>query len=100
MQVVDAKQAGAAGVLGVIANVLGKGTPLVSSFTAAIGLDAPVEVSLIHDCHPLHQIAAISAVMAGPHMGYVRQSNQLSMVDNLMRHGWQEVGVCQLMHMQ
>ncbi|KAK9812253.1 hypothetical protein WJX73_007889 [Symbiochloris irregularis] len=44
IQVVDAKQAGAAGVLGVIANITGNSTPLLSSFTAAVGMDAPVEV--------------------------------------------------------
>ena len=50
-QVVDAKQAGAAGVLGVIANVLGKSTPILSSFSAAVGMDAPVEVlACMHVC--------------------------------------------------
>ena len=40
----EAKEAGAAGVLGVIASVSSAGAPVLSSFTAAIGLDAPVEV--------------------------------------------------------
>ena len=44
-QVVEAKEAGAAGVIGVIANVLGNGSPVMSSFAAAIGLDAAIEVS-------------------------------------------------------
>ncbi len=43
-QIVEAKQAGAAGVLGTIACVLGKGAPTMSSFAAAVGLDCPVEV--------------------------------------------------------
>lgn len=37
--------AGAAGVIGVIGQVNGRGTAVMSSFAAAIGLDAPVEVS-------------------------------------------------------
>ena len=44
LQIVEAKEAGAAGVLGVIASVSSAGAPVLSSFTAAIGLDAPVEV--------------------------------------------------------
>eukprot|EP00803_Ostreobium_quekettii_P003618 evm.model.scf_235.10 EVM.evm.TU.scf_235.10 scf_235:66282-69020(-) len=44
IQIADAKDAGAAGILGVIASVSAKGAPIMSSFAAAIGLDAPVEV--------------------------------------------------------
>ncbi|CAL8470646.1 g10188 [Coccomyxa elongata] len=44
IQIVDAKEAGAAGVLGTIASVSVKGAPVLSSFAAALGLDAPVEV--------------------------------------------------------
>ena len=44
-QVVEAKEAGAAGVIGVVANVLGNGSPIMTSFAAAIGLDAPLEVN-------------------------------------------------------
>ena len=41
----EAKEAGAAGVLGAIANVCGpRGAPVLSSYAAAIGLDCPVEV--------------------------------------------------------
>ncbi len=44
-QVVEAKEAGAAGVLGTVANVCGpRGAPVLSSYAAAIGLDCPVEV--------------------------------------------------------
>ncbi|CAL5220305.1 g2293 [Coccomyxa viridis] len=44
LQVVEAKEAGAAGVLGAIANVCGpRGAPVLSSYAAAIGLDCPVE---------------------------------------------------------
>lgn len=43
-QIVDAKEAGAAGVLGTIASVSVRGAPVLSSFAAALGLDAPVEV--------------------------------------------------------
>ena len=45
LQIIEAKEAGAAGILGVIASVSSAGAPVLSSFTAAIGLDAPVEVS-------------------------------------------------------
>lgn len=46
-QVVEAKEAGAAGVLGAVANVCGpRGAPVLSSYAAAIGLDCPVEVIL------------------------------------------------------
>lgn len=45
LQVVDAKEAGCAGIIGVLASVTGKrGTPVLSSFSAALGLDAPVEI--------------------------------------------------------
>ena len=42
----EAKEAGAAGIIGVIANVLRNGSPIMSSFAAALGLDAPVEVCI------------------------------------------------------
>ncbi len=34
---VETKEAGAAGVIGVITSVLGKGTPVLTQFAAAIG---------------------------------------------------------------
>lgn len=43
-QVVEVKEAGASGALGVIGQVNGRGTAILSSFAAALGLDAPVEV--------------------------------------------------------
>lgn len=43
-KIVDAKEAGAAGVLGTVAQVSVRGAPVMSSFAAAVGLDAPVEV--------------------------------------------------------
>ncbi len=46
---VDIKESGAAGALGVIGQVNGRATAVLSSFAAALGLDAPVEVrSCIH----------------------------------------------------
>ncbi len=46
VQIVEAKEAGAAGILGNVANVSGpRGAPVLSSYAAAIGLDCPVEVS-------------------------------------------------------
>jgi len=45
LQIVDAKEAGCAGVVGIISSVTGpKGTPVMSSFASALGLDAPVEI--------------------------------------------------------
>lgn len=32
-------------MIGVVANVLGNGSPIMTSFAAAIGLDAPLEAS-------------------------------------------------------
>lgn len=43
-QVAEAKEAGAAGVLGIVASVSGRGAPVCSSYAAALGLDSPVEV--------------------------------------------------------
>jgi len=36
-EMVETKEAGAAGVIGVITSVLGKGTPVLTQFAAAIG---------------------------------------------------------------
>ncbi len=47
-QVTEAKEAGAAGVLGTIAQVSVRGAPVLSSFAAALGLDAPVEVGSLY----------------------------------------------------
>ncbi|GLC35625.1 hypothetical protein PLESTB_000186800 [Pleodorina starrii] len=44
LQVCEIKEAGAAGALGIINQVTGRGTGVMSSFSAALGLDAPVEV--------------------------------------------------------
>lgn len=45
LQLVNAKSAGCTGVLGIVASVTGpKGTPVMSSFGSALGLDSPVEV--------------------------------------------------------
>jgi hypothetical protein len=44
LQLADAKAAGAAGVLGAAAAVLGRGAPLLTSMGAAMGLDVPLEV--------------------------------------------------------
>lgn len=48
VQVIEAKEAGASGVLGITCQVSGKGTPVMSSFAGSLGMDAPVEaVNLI-----------------------------------------------------
>lgn len=44
LQLCEVKESGAAGALGLINQVTGKGTALMSSFGAALGLDVPVEV--------------------------------------------------------
>ncbi|KAI8101053.1 hypothetical protein M9434_005433 [Picochlorum sp. BPE23] len=45
VQLVNAKSTGCSGVLGIVASVSGpKGTPVMSSFGSALGLDSPVEV--------------------------------------------------------
>ncbi len=45
VQLVNAKSAGCSGVLGIVASITGpKGTPVMSSFGSALGLDSPVEV--------------------------------------------------------
>ena len=44
LQIVDAKAAGATGIIGIVASVTARGSPVLSSFGAALGLDCPVEV--------------------------------------------------------
>ncbi len=44
MQILEAKEAGAAGVLGIVTSILGKHAALYSSYAARFGLDCPVEV--------------------------------------------------------
>ena len=50
---VDAKQAGAAGILGLITAVTAQGTPILSSFACSLGMDAPVEACPVFHvlCH-------------------------------------------------
>lgn len=43
VQIIEAKESGATGILGVICQVSGKGTPILTSFAGALGLDAPAE---------------------------------------------------------
>lgn len=43
-QVREAKEAGAAGVMGIITSVVGKHAFILSSYAASLGLDCPVEV--------------------------------------------------------
>ena len=65
LQIVEAKEAGAAGVLGVIASVSTAGAPVLSSFTAAIGLDAPVEVPHPRFTHAVNQAYAVHQAQEG-----------------------------------
>lgn len=44
IQVVDAREAGAASVLGIVESVTGPGSAVLSSFASVLGLEAPVEV--------------------------------------------------------
>jgi indole-3-glycerol phosphate synthase len=53
LQIVDAKSAGATGILGITASVLSKGSAVMSSFGAALGLDCPVEVVNLNEMKSL-----------------------------------------------
>jgi indole-3-glycerol phosphate synthase len=44
LQIVDARSAGATGIIGIVASITSRGSPVLSSFGAALGLDCPVEV--------------------------------------------------------
>lgn len=44
MQILDAKEAGACGMIGIVASVSESGTQLLTGFASALGLDCPVEV--------------------------------------------------------
>lgn len=44
LQIAEAKESGCSGVIGVITSVTGKGTPILSSYASALGLDCPVEI--------------------------------------------------------
>ena len=43
-EVVEYKESGAAGMHGIMGHGNGRGTAILSSFAAALGLDAPIEV--------------------------------------------------------
>lgn len=43
-QLVDAKEAGAAAVLGITMSVTGRGSSILSQYASALGMEAPVEV--------------------------------------------------------
>lgn len=56
IQVVDAKEAGCSGFIGVVASVTGpRGTPVLSSFSAALGLDCPVEIVNLKELKAMEQ---------------------------------------------
>ena len=44
MQILEAKEAGASGVMGIVTSILGQRAALYSSYAAQYGLDCPVEV--------------------------------------------------------
>lgn len=44
LQLVDARTAGAAGCIGIVTSIMNRATAVLSSFSAAIGLDCPVEI--------------------------------------------------------
>ncbi|GBF99220.1 indole-3-glycerol-phosphate synthase [Raphidocelis subcapitata] len=66
LQVVEAKEAGAAGLVGVIAQVNGRGTAVMSSFSAALGLDAPVEIV---NSRELEGLSRMGVVFYGVNIG-------------------------------
>lgn len=63
-QVVESKEAGAAGVIGIVTSVLGRGTPIITQFAAAIGERQP---------HPLRRrlfpLAVAAATLGAPRLG-------------------------------
>lgn len=66
IQVVEAKEAGASGVLGCVAQVLSRGAPLLSGYAAALGMDVPVEVVNLLEVETL---AAAGVPMFGINIG-------------------------------
>ena len=59
-QLVTAVESGAAGVLGVITSVSCKGTLIMSSYAAALGLDAPIEIVNLQELKQL-ETASLNA---------------------------------------
>ena len=56
LQIAEAKEAGCAGVIGVIAQVTGdKGTPLLSSYASSLGLDCPIEIVNMNELRSLEK---------------------------------------------
>eukprot|EP00892_Ulva_mutabilis_P003798 jgi/Ulvmu1/1790/UM119_0008.1 len=69
LQVIEAKEAGASGVLGVTCQVSGKGTPVMSAFAGSMGMDAPVEaVNLIELDFLMKSGVPMVAVACGVHV--------------------------------
>mmetsp|Transcript_24939 Transcript_24939/g.59337 ORF Transcript_24939/g.59337 Transcript_24939/m.59337 type:complete len:381 (+) Transcript_24939:79-1221(+) len=67
IQVVESKEAGAAGVVGVITSVTGNGTPTLARFAAAIGEDAPGP--RLSRAHPRPQPGGCCRIPSGPKAG-------------------------------
>lgn len=81
LQVVEAKAAGCTGCIGVVASVTGpKGTPVLSSFGAALGLDIPVEVVNITELQSMEKMGVPFYAMnisVGLSVGIVGFSNDV-----------------------
>ncbi|GLI62069.1 hypothetical protein VaNZ11_004496 [Volvox africanus] len=59
LQICEVKESGAAGALGIINQVTGRGTGVMSSFSAALGLDAPVEVVNAREVEQLAKLGVV-----------------------------------------
>lgn len=81
LQLVEARAAGCTGCIGVVASVTGpKGTPVLSSFGAALGLDIPVEVVNIAELQSMEKMGVPFYAMnisVGLSVGIVGFSNDV-----------------------
>ena len=84
IQVVEAKEAGASGVLGCVAQVLSSGAPLLSGYAAAVGMDAPVEVVNLLEVETL---AAAGVPMFGINIGVGLSLSVPGAADSIARVG-------------
>eukprot|EP00210_Caulerpa_lentillifera_P001404 g1349.t1 len=56
IQILDVKEAGASGLIGIIASVSKSGTQLLSGYAAALGLDGPVEVVNLQEVKEMERL--------------------------------------------
>lgn len=56
IQIVEAKSAGCSGILGIVASITSRGSAVLSSFGAALGLDCPVEIVNLKEKTAMEQL--------------------------------------------